>query len=49
MDQIYLAGLSLRRMVTAQDVAGTELWLLSAAGADISGQSLGLDGNVETL
>jgi NAD(P)-dependent dehydrogenase (short-subunit alcohol dehydrogenase family) len=49
MEQTYLARVSLRRMVTAQDVAGTVLWLLSAAGANISGQSLGVDGNVETL
>jgi NAD(P)-dependent dehydrogenase (short-subunit alcohol dehydrogenase family) len=49
MEQTYLARVSLRRMVTAQDVAGTVLWLVSAAGANISGQSLGVDGNVETL
>ena len=36
-------------MVTAEDVAGTVLWLVSAAGANISGQSLGVDGNVESL
>ena len=49
MEQTYLARVSLRRMVTAQDVAGTVLWLVSAAGGNISGQSLGVDGNVETL
>ena len=49
MERSYLDRISLRRMVTAQDVAGTVLWLVSAAGANISGQSLGVDGNVETL
>jgi NAD(P)-dependent dehydrogenase (short-subunit alcohol dehydrogenase family) len=49
MERAYLDRVSLRRMVTAQDVAGAVLWLVSAAGANISGQSLGVDGNVETL
>jgi NAD(P)-dependent dehydrogenase (short-subunit alcohol dehydrogenase family) len=49
MEKTYLDRVSLRRMVTAQDIAGTVLWLVSAAGANISGQSLGVDGNVETL
>ena len=49
MEKSYLARVSLRRMVTAQDVAGTVLWLVSASGANISGQSLGVDGNVESL
>jgi NAD(P)-dependent dehydrogenase (short-subunit alcohol dehydrogenase family) len=49
MEKTYLDRISLRRMVTAEDVAGTVLWLVSAAGANISGQSLGVDGNVESL
>ncbi len=49
MEAEYLAKISLRRMVTAQDVAGTIAFLLSAEGANISGQSLAVDGNVETL
>ncbi len=49
MEKTYLDRVSLRRMVTAQDVAATVLWLVSAAGANISGQSLGVDGNVESL
>jgi NAD(P)-dependent dehydrogenase (short-subunit alcohol dehydrogenase family) len=49
MEKTYLDRVSLRRMVTAEDVAGTVLWLVSAAGANISGQSLGVDGNVESL
>ena len=49
MEKTYLDRVSLRRMVTAEDVAGTVLWLVSAVGANISGQSLGVDGNVESL
>ncbi len=49
MEKTYLDRVSLRRMVTAEDVAGAVLWLVSAAGANISGQSLGVDGNVESL
>jgi enoyl-[acyl-carrier-protein] reductase (NADH) len=36
-------------MVTAEDVAATALFLLSPAGINISGQSIGVCGNVETL
>jgi len=49
MERAYLERVSLRRMVTADDVAATVAYLLSAAGRNISGQSLGVDGNVETL
>lgn len=49
MEKTYLDRVSMRRMVTAQDVAGTVLWLVSASGANISGQSLGVDANVESL
>jgi len=49
MEKTYLERVSMRRMVTAQDCAGTVLWLVSAAGANISGQSLGVDANVESL
>ena len=45
----YLKNISLRRMVTAQDVAATAAFLISDAGANLSGQSLAVDGNVETL
>lgn len=45
----YLEKVSLRRMVSPQDVASMVAFLLSDAGANISGQSLGVDGNVETL
>ena len=49
MEKIYLDRVSLRRMVTAGDVAATVAYLLSPAGCNISGQSLGVDGNVEAL
>ena len=49
MEKTYLDRVSLRRMVTADDVAATVACLLSPAGRNISGQSIGVDGNVETL
>ncbi|GHE02222.1 3-ketoacyl-ACP reductase [Defluviimonas sp. 20V17] len=49
MEATYLNRISLRRMVPQHDVATTVAFLLSRAGANISGQSLAVDGNVETL
>ncbi len=49
MERTYLDKASLRRMVTAEDVAGTVLWLVSAAGMNISGQSLSVDAHLESL
>lgn len=49
MEARYLENVSLRRMVTAEDVAGTVLFLVSAAGRNISGQSIGVCGNVERI
>lgn len=49
MEATYLKNISLRRMVTMEDVATTTAFLLSRAGANLSGQSLAVDGNVETL
>jgi NAD(P)-dependent dehydrogenase (short-subunit alcohol dehydrogenase family) len=49
MEKTYLDRVSLRRMVTADDVAATVAYLVSPAGRNISGQSIGVDGNVETL
>ena len=49
MEADYLQKISLRRMVTMEDVARTVAFLLSDAGANLSGQSLAVDGNVETL
>jgi NAD(P)-dependent dehydrogenase (short-subunit alcohol dehydrogenase family) len=49
MEKQYLERVSLRRMVSPHDVAAMVLFLLSPMGDNLSGQSLGVDGNVETL
>ncbi len=49
MEQEYLNRISLRRMTGPEDVAAMVLFLLSPLGRNISGQSLGVDGNVESL
>jgi NAD(P)-dependent dehydrogenase (short-subunit alcohol dehydrogenase family) len=49
MRQQLLAKVSLRTMVTAQDIANQILFICSPAGAAISGQSLSVCGNVEHL
>ena len=49
METRYLEKVSLRRMVTAQDIAHMVLFLVSPLGRNVSGQSLGVCGNVESL
>ena len=49
MRERLLAKVSLRKMVTAKDIAHQILFICSPAGASISGQSLSVDGNVEHL
>jgi NAD(P)-dependent dehydrogenase (short-subunit alcohol dehydrogenase family) len=49
MEKTYVDRISLRRMTSAQDVAAMALFLASEAGRNVSGQSLGVDGNVESL
>lgn len=49
MREEYLKKVSMRRMVSPNDVAATAAFLISDAGKNISGQSLAVDGNVETL
>ena len=49
MEQRYLANVSLRRMVSAEDIASCCLFLASPGGANISGQALSVCGNVERL
>ena len=49
MEKQYLSKVSLRRMVSADDVAQTALFLCSAAGRNISGQPISVCGNVEAL
>ena len=48
MRQEYLKKISLRRMVTADDVALMCLFLCSPAGRNITGQAISVDGNVES-
>lgn len=45
----YLQNVSMRRMVDPDDIAATTAFLLSKGGRNISGQLIGVDGNVETL
>ncbi|MGN6317164.1 SDR family oxidoreductase [Trinickia sp.] len=49
MKQQYLDKISLRRMVTVEDIAALALFLASPAGQNISGQAISVDGNVEYL
>ena len=42
-----MAAVSLRTMVTADDVAATILFVCSDAGAKITGQAILVDGNAE--
>ena len=49
MAQENLEKVSLRRMVTAQDVANTVLFLCSPLGRNISGQPISVCGNAEAL
>jgi NAD(P)-dependent dehydrogenase (short-subunit alcohol dehydrogenase family) len=49
MEREYLDKVSLRRMVTAPEVAAMVVFLVSPAGRAVSGQSLGVCGNVETI
>jgi NAD(P)-dependent dehydrogenase (short-subunit alcohol dehydrogenase family) len=49
MERRYLDRISLRRMVSPQDIAAMVIFLCSQAGRNISGQALSVCGNVETL
>lgn len=49
MREQYLKRISLRRMVTADDVALMCLFLCSPAGWNVTGQAIAVDGNVEYL
>lgn len=49
MKQQYLGKISLRRMVTVDDIAALALFLASPAGRNMSGQAISIDGNVEYL
>ena len=49
MQEQYLGRISLRRMVTCDDVAAMALFLCSPAARNVSGQAISVDGNVEYL
>ncbi|MBX2839618.1 MAG: SDR family oxidoreductase [Gammaproteobacteria bacterium] len=49
MEAQYLQQVSLRKMVTAQDIANQALFLCSYQGSSISGQAISICGNVEYL
>lgn len=49
MRERVLQRVSLRSMVSAGDIAAAVVFLSSDSGASITGQSLSVDGNVETL
>lgn len=49
MRQEYLKKISLKRMVTADDVAAMALFLCSPAARNVTGQAISVDGNVEYL
>jgi NAD(P)-dependent dehydrogenase (short-subunit alcohol dehydrogenase family) len=49
MREEHLHRTSLRRMVTAEDVAALALYLCSPAARNVTGQAVSVDGNVEYL
>ena len=49
MRQDYLGKISLRRMVSADDVAALALYLCSPAARNVTGQAISVDGNLEHL
>ncbi|MGO4329135.1 SDR family oxidoreductase [Cupriavidus sp. 2TAF22] len=49
MKEEYLRKISLKRMVTVDDIAAMTLFLASPAGRNISGQAISVDGNLEFL
>jgi NAD(P)-dependent dehydrogenase (short-subunit alcohol dehydrogenase family) len=49
MREQYLSKISLRRLVTADDVAALALFLCSPAARNLTGQAISVDGNTEYL
>ncbi|HEV3429554.1 MAG TPA: SDR family oxidoreductase [Paraburkholderia sp.] len=49
MREEYLTKISLRRMVTVDDISAMALFLASPAGRNVTGQAISVDGNVEYL
>jgi len=49
MEKRYVSQASLRRMVTADDIAGMAIFLASPAGYNVSGQALSVDADTQYL
>jgi NAD(P)-dependent dehydrogenase (short-subunit alcohol dehydrogenase family) len=49
MKETYLGKISLRRMVSEQDIAAMALFLSAPAARNITGQTISVDANVEYL
>ena len=49
MRQEYVEKASMKRLISPQDIANMILYLCSDAGRLVSGQVIGVDGNVEYL
>ena len=49
MRQQYVETASMKRLISPQDIANMILYLCSDAGRLVSGQAIGVDGNVEYL
>lgn len=49
MREEYLARISMRRMVSADDVAALALFLCSPAARNVTGEAISVDGNVASL
>jgi NAD(P)-dependent dehydrogenase (short-subunit alcohol dehydrogenase family) len=49
VEAAYLEKVSMRRKVTAEDVAAMVLFLCSDAAANVSGQAISVDANVEQI
>jgi enoyl-[acyl-carrier-protein] reductase (NADH) len=49
MREEYLRKISLRRMVSSEDVAAMALFLSSPAARNVTGQAISVDGNMEYL
>ena len=49
IEKTLVSAVSLRRMVSAEDVAAMTAFLISDLGRNVSGQSIAVDANVETI
>ncbi|MCY3879487.1 MAG: SDR family oxidoreductase [Rhodobacteraceae bacterium] len=49
MEKTFLSAVSMRRMVEASDISAMSAFLISDLGRHVSGQSIAVDANVETI